>query len=163
MERKPNSPTHIHLKEFLQPILITLSETKITEPQKAMDMLHRTWPIHRLSLLRTLLDTASTEGWLTPNTGPHDLSYGRLQKVGEHSANFSVDVVEMSHTGPEHTHPQGEVNLCLSLTGTPKFDGHPPGWVVFPPRSHHTPTVTDGRMRILYFLPGGEIQWGPKR
>jgi hypothetical protein len=31
--------------------------------------------------------------------------------------------------------------------------------VVFPPDSAHVPTVTGGRMLIVYFLPGGAVEW----
>ena len=43
--------------------------------------------------------------------------------------------------------------------GEARFDGHPEGWVVFGPDSVHVPTVSDGEMLILYFLPGGEIEF----
>jgi hypothetical protein len=68
----------------------------------------------------------------------------------------------MSGVGPGHTHGNGEIDLCLAVGGTPRFDGHGPGWVVYPPGSWHEPTVTGGAMDILYFLPGGAIQFGPR-
>ena len=40
-----------------------------------------------------------------------------------------------------------------------KFDGHPAGWVVYPPGSAHTPTVSGGAALVLYLLPGGEIEF----
>ena len=46
--------------------------------------------------------------------------------------------------------------------GEPTFDGHEPGWVVFPPGSHHIPTVEGGTMLFLYFMPGGAVVWDPK-
>ena len=68
----------------------------------------------------------------------------------------------MSGPGPGHVHPNGEFDLSFALDGNPKFDGQAEGWLVLPPGSWHTPTVTDGRMGILYFLPNGAIEFGPR-
>jgi hypothetical protein len=56
-------------------------------------------------------------------------------------------------------HPGGEVNWCVALDGDPRFDGQPAGWVVMPPGSGHVPTVSGGRMLIVYLLPGGKIEF----
>ena len=53
----------------------------------------------------------------------------------------------------------GEVNYCVALEGEPRFDGHAPGWVVMPPGSGHVPTVSGGRMLIVYLLPKGQIEF----
>ena len=45
------------------------------------------------------------------------------------------------------------------LDGEPRFDGNPPGWTVYPPGSWHIPTVTSGKMAILYFLPEGAMRF----
>ncbi|RMG89073.1 MAG: DUF4863 family protein, partial [Candidatus Dadabacteria bacterium] len=37
--------------------------------------------------------------------------------------------------------------------------GQAEGWVVFGEGSDHVPTVTGGTMLLLYFLPGGRIDW----
>ena len=60
------------------------------------------------------------------------------------------------------THPNGEVDLCFTVDGNPTFDGNAPGWTVYEPGSWHVPSVADGVMDILYFLPGGAIKFGPK-
>jgi len=72
---------------------------------------------------------------------------------------FSVDAVLMDCAGPRHRHPNGEIDLCFALDGSPRFDGHPEGWVVYGPDTTHVPTVQHGRMLILYFLPGGSIEF----
>lgn len=96
-------------------------------------------------------------GWLVPHeAGPH-VRFGRLAKD---MGGFAVDAVVMeSSAGRGHTHTRGEINMCFPLNGSPLFDGHGPGWVVFAPGSHHVPTVTDGTMLFLYFTPGGEVVW----
>ena len=62
--------------------------------------------------------------------------------------------------GPQHTHPAGEIDLVMPIEGNALFDGHPAGWVVYPPGSAHRPTVSDGRAMVLYLLPGGSIEFG---
>lgn len=103
---------------------------------------------------------AAAEGWLTPREAG-GVRFGRLSKSCEELGGNSLDAVDMD--GPAsgaHTHPRGEVELCIPVSGEPRFDGRDSRWVVYPPGSRHVPTVTGGRMLILYFLPGGEITWG---
>ena len=66
----------------------------------------------------------------------------------------------MSGAGAAHTHPNGEVSICFPTEGDPPFEGYADGWVVKAPGSSHIPTVTGGKMLILYFLPEGAMEWG---
>ena len=91
--------------------------------------------------------------------GELPVKYGRVAKAGAPTLDFSIDVVHMNGAGPLHRHPNGEVNYCIALDGKPTFDGHPPGWVVFPPESRHVPTVAGGTMLIVYLLPQGAIEF----
>ena len=91
--------------------------------------------------------------------GELPVKYGRVAKAGAATLDFSIDVVHMNGAGPLHRHPNGEVNYCIALDGKPTFDGHPPGWVVFPPDSRHVPTVAGGTMLIVYLLPQGAIEF----
>jgi hypothetical protein len=100
-------------------------------------------------------------GWLAPREA-RGVRFGRLAKATDASRGFSIDAVEMNGPGPGHTHPNGEIDLCFTLEGTPMFDGNAPGWTVYEADSWHVPTVTGGRMAILYFLPGGEIRFGAR-
>lgn len=112
------------------------------------------------------LDTAALEatalaahaaGWLTPKEAG-GVKFGRLTRADAASHGLSIDVVDMD--GPAagaHTHPRGEVELCIDLAGEPRFDGKRERFIAYPPGSRHVPTVSGGRMLILYFLPGGEI------
>jgi Domain of unknown function (DUF4863) len=72
---------------------------------------------------------------------------------------WSIDLVHMNGAGPGHVHPQGEIDVCFAVDAGARFDGHPEGYVVYGPGSHHVPTVTGGRMDIVYFLPGGAISF----
>ena len=88
------------------------------------------------------------------------IRYGRVFRADDELQGFSVDVVDMNDVvGPHHSHPDGEIDLVMPLEGDARFDGHPAGWVVYPPGSAHHPTVTDGRALVLYLLPGGSIEF----
>ncbi len=73
---------------------------------------------------------------------------------------LSVDVVQLiDFTGPHHRHPNGEVCAVMTDRLEGRFDGHPRGWAVYPPGSEHWPAGTGGRVRILFFLPDGKIEY----
>lgn len=91
--------------------------------------------------------------------GEPPVRWSRVSKATPDSRDFSIDVVDMNGPGPHHAHPGGEVNWCVALEGDPRFDGRPAGWVVMPPGSGHVPTVSGGRMLIVYLLPGGKIEF----
>lgn len=91
--------------------------------------------------------------------GEPPVRWSRVAKSTPESLDFSIDAVDMNGPGPHHVHPGGEVNWCVALEGDPRFDGKPAGWVVMPPGSGHVPTVSGGRMLIVYLLPGGKIEF----
>jgi hypothetical protein len=109
--------------------------------------------------LRELCAKGVSEGWLVPKPAGPDCLFGRLAKDWN---GYAIDCVLMSGKAMGHTHTKGEINIAIPWEGKdPRFDGWPAGWVVFPPGSHHVPTVTDGKMLFVYFLPGGEVKWDP--
>ena len=150
------------LKAAMIPLAKLVSELDLSDPAGATDTLNERANPASLTAVEQLLLGAHREGWLTPKRATPTLTFGRLSKAVEETWNQSIDVVDIVGAGAEHTHPKGEVSFCIELDGTPKFDGHGPGWVVYGPDSHHTPTVTDGRMLIVYFQPEGAIKWGPR-
>ncbi|MBR0568936.1 DUF4863 family protein [Azoarcus sp. L1K30] len=88
------------------------------------------------------------------------IKYGRVIKPCPELHGFSVDVVEMADVvGPQHAHPNGEIDMIMPLEGEAKFDGHGAGWFVYGPGSVHRPTVSDGRAHVLYLLPEGAIEF----
>ncbi len=102
---------------------------------------------------------AAVEDGVICDRGKDPVRFSRLAKPVDTPHDLSVDFVWMTGPGINHRHPRGEVNLCFSVEGDAKFDGRPAGWVVFAPDTQHVPTVTDGTMLIVYFLPGGEVEW----
>jgi hypothetical protein len=109
--------------------------------------------------VRAAARTGVAEGWLC-NRENAGVRFSRPVKPSPASHGLSVDAVVMDRVaGPRHTHTNGEINLCFTEDGDAKFCGHREGWVVFGRKSTHVPVVTDGRMIILYFLPGGAIEF----
>ena len=102
---------------------------------------------------------AVAAGWMC-NREAGGIRYGRVVKPGAATHGFSVDVVEMSDVrGPHHRHPHGEIDMIMPLTDGARFDGRGAGWLVYPPDSAHSPTVSDGKALVLYLLPQGAIEF----
>jgi len=97
-------------------------------------------------------------GWMC-NREAGGIKFGRVIKPIDAIHGFSVDVVEMTSQGPHHSHPNGEIDIVIPLEGDAKFDGHGKGWVVYPPKSAHFPTVSGGKALVLYLLPEGQIEF----
>ena len=102
---------------------------------------------------------AIAAGWMCAQGGA-GRRFGRVIEPGPQTADFSVDVVDLTDiVGPHHRHPTGEICMVMPQTPTARFDGKGAGWKVYPPESAHRPTVTAGRALVLYMLPGGKIEF----
>ena len=143
------------LLDLATPILDRLATLDPADPATARRVLAGV----DVSAFEAALRAAHIEGWVTPREQA-GVRFGRLAKASEATRGFSIDIVEMAGpaAGP-HTHTAGEFDLSFALDGAPAFDGHAPGWLVYPPGSRHTPVVSGGRMLIAYFLPGGQIRF----
>ncbi len=145
----------------LRGMIAALDSVDPAAPEDAMVHLNREhgFDTPHVTRIFELCQQGLADGWLAPReAGPH-VRFGRLEKD---MGGYAVDAVVMEDArGMGHTHTRGELNMCFALNGQPKFDGHPPGWVVFAPGSHHIPTVTGGTMLFIYFTPGGEVVWDP--
>jgi Domain of unknown function (DUF4863) len=98
-------------------------------------------------------------GWMCSRSAG-GIRFGRVIKPQQQLDRFSVDVVEMeSIAGPHHAHPNGEIDMIMPIDATARFDGKGAGWLVYPPASRHSPTVTGGKALILYLLPEGAIDF----
>lgn len=90
---------------------------------------------------------------------PKEAGSTRFGRLAKERSGFSVDCVLSRGKGMRHTHPAGEINFCFAYEGKPTFDGDPPGWIVYPPGTTHPANVEGGAMFMIYFLPGGKIEW----
>ncbi len=142
---------------LLASVAKTLSTIDITDPSKATSEVEALCPFSGddVKALREAAIASIDSDWLLPKQAG-GIRFGR---VARDLSGYSVDAVLMSSPGPLHRHPNGEIDLCFSIDGCPKFDGNSEGWVVYEPDSQHIPTVADGEMLILYFLPGGAIEF----
>ena len=143
--------------EALLPVLRTVDARDAAAAERALE---KALPAKGPAMARieAFARKGDAAGWLMPRAGGPRVRFGRLVKD---LSGFSVDFVRMEGPAAGHTHTNGEINFGWRVTGEPRFDGRPPGWVVFAPGSHHVPTVTDGEMLLLYFLPGGAVAWDP--
>ena len=155
----PQLPTGLD-PASLSPLLSFVGGLDLTAPGEARAALNTAFPMDGdwVAALRTTLVAAAEAGEVC-NRGAPPVRWSRVFRAGDESAGLSADAVWMNGPGPRHEHPNGEVDLCFSLEGDPRFDGEPEGWVVYGPGSRHVPTVSGGDMLILYLLPGGAIEF----
>ncbi len=149
--------------DLLAPVTAFVATLDLSNPAAAKQRLHDKFPLGSATLqaVREGLRAGIEAGTLC--TRENDgVRFSRLQKPEGEGA-WSIDLVHMNGPGPAHTHGQGEVDLCFAVEGRATFDGQPEGWTVYPPGSWHVPTVADGVMDIVYFLPGGAIEFGPQK
>ena len=146
--------------DTFRPLLEAAQGLDLADPARARAELGRrldpTGP--RAQALASELRALLAEGRIAER-GQLPVKWGRVAKAAPEALGFSIDVVLMNGAGPRHRHPKGEVNYCVALEGAPRFDGHPPGWVVMEPGSDHVPTVSGGTMLIVYLLPEGAMEW----
>ncbi len=143
--------------EMIRPLATQLQSINLESVPDAKAAIESLVPFagDMIAEIRTATMVAAQQDWLLPKEAG-GIKFGRIAKDLQ---GFSVDAVLMSGPGPKHNHPQGEIDLCFTTDGSPEFDGQSEGWVIYGPDSTHIPTVTNGEMLILYFLPGGAIKF----
>lgn len=148
------------LLDTLKPILDHLGTLDLTDPEAARESLTSAFPLDSPPVVkaRELFRRGVDEGWLCDREAG-GARFSRLAKASAETRDFSIDAVRLAGPGVWHRHTGGEIDLCFAEEGGARFDGRPEGWVVFGPGSDHVPTVTGGGMDILYFLPGGAMEW----
>ena len=107
-----------------------------------------------------LLQRGVDEKWVAYEEieGP-DYRRGRIAEPSPQTMGLSVESGLLANVkGQYHCHTRGEINMIIPLEPGANFCGTGAGWRVFAPMSEHFPTVT-GRALIMFFLPGGEIEY----
>lgn len=142
--------------QLLTPVAAALRDIDVDQ-RDAAAAVERAVPFRGplIAALREAAVASIGSDWLLPKSNA-GIRFGRAAKD---LAGFSVDAVLMDVPGPRHRHPNGEIDLCFTTKGDPHFDGKAEGWVVYGKGSSHVPTVRGGEMLILYFLPGGAIEF----
>lgn len=147
-----------HLIELMTPMMKHIESIDLIDAPGSTNNLKLHFPIDSpqiLTLRNYIMEHLDSE-WLFPKSH-RGIRFGRVADKTEHG--LSIDIVDMDKAGPSHLHPKGEVDLSFALSGDPKFDAKNEGWTVYPPNSWHRPTVTEGRMVIVYFLPDGALEF----
>ena len=151
-----------HALAILKPVLDTVATIDPADGE-AQAKLNARLPLEGQTMraVADLIKNGVLDGSLVPREAG-GVRFGRVAKATTDTQGLSIDVVDMNGTGPGHVHPNGEIDLSFVLEGEPSFDDQPPGWFVMAPGSWHVPTVSGGRMAIVYFLPNGAIEFGPE-
>jgi hypothetical protein len=146
--------------EDLKSLLAFAAGLDLADPTAAKSALDEAYPLDGefVQSLRAAMEAGVADGSLC-DQGKGPMRWSRIFGDSDESCGLSADAVLMSISGPRHSHPNGEIDLCFAVDGTPEFDGNPPGWTVYAPGSEHVPTVTGGTMLILYLLPQAAIRF----
>ncbi len=150
------------LKSRLEPISRFVPELDLSDASAAEAALNERLPAgsSELGTLREAAFAALAAGEIAER-GEAGMKWGRISKPDDTPGGCSIDVVHMKDSsGPPHTHTTGEVCLCLGESPSATFEARSDTWIVMPSGSRHVPTVTGGSMLILYWIPGGSVEWG---
>ncbi len=150
------SSTLLDLTASIGRVVATLD---LRDPVAARDALTAAVSAADADALTAAIRAAHALGTLTPRAAGPSVRFGRVAKPDADNGGCSIDAVDINGAGAGHTHPRGEVSWCVPIEGVPAFEGVRAGWAVLGAGSHHVPTVTDGRMVIVYWIPGGEVIW----
>ncbi len=152
------------LVTLLDPITRFVATLDASDPKGCESRLEARFPANAAAIvaLRDAAFAALAAGTLCTKGEP-GMKFSRVQKPQESPTGASIDAVWMENAaGPAHTHPNGEFCLCLpdpKAPGAPTFESRAATWIVMPKGSRHVPTVANGRMLILYWLPAGAVTW----
>lgn len=147
------------LREILDPVIAEIAEAPWDDALAARLNAHFGAGSDLFSTMEACCDDGIENGWM--GLEGEDVRKGaRVIEPCAETADMSIDVVQLiDFSGPHHRHPGGEVCAVMSEHTDGRFDGNPRGWAVYPPGSQHWPVGSGGRVRILFFLPNGAIEY----
>ncbi|MEJ8859156.1 DUF4863 family protein [Variovorax robiniae] len=157
----PSGPHKAELLQAVYDLLAFIGDQPLGPELEARLNDHYGPRSERYAELLKLLRLGIEEEWACYSeiTGP-DYRRGRIAEASALTHGFTVESGRLSNVlGNYHRHPRGEINMIGPVDATGKFCGNGAGWKVFPPNSSHFPTVTGGTVTMLFFLPGGEIEY----
>ena len=150
------------LKTLLDPISKFIATLDASDPKRCEQALNAQFApsSDAVKKIREAAFAALAAGTLC-NRGEPNLKYSRFEKPEANPGGCSIDAVYMDDVaGPAHTHTNGEFCLCFADRGEATFEDRRDTWIVMAKGSRRFPTVKNGRMLILYWLPAGAVAWG---
>ena len=150
-------------REDLQALLVSVTEyvdERVLDDALEKDLNETFSPADSLfNEIQIVCHSAIKAGWMCKYEAG-GIRYGRVIKPSDVLKGFSVDVVDMENIrGPHHRHPKGEIDMVMPLDVDAQFDCKGAGWKVYKADTAHYPTVTNGRVLVLYLLPAGDIEF----
>ena len=153
------TPKHRGLLELLRPVIEAAAEDRWDAALARRLNAELPADGEAFRALEALCDAGIESGCMGLQGEPQRKG-ARVIEPGPETHGLSVDVVQLvDFAGPHHRHPGGEICAIFAARPAGRFDGHPRGWAVYPPGSEHVPAATGGRVRILFLLPGGRIEY----
>ncbi|MDP6962991.1 MAG: DUF4863 family protein [Planctomycetota bacterium] len=146
--------------DTIRELLEFVAQLDLSDAKSAKEKLDAAFPFEsdKVQQWGAMMREAVDNGTMC-NHGEAPMQFSRIFKNSAETCDLSADAVLMNGAGPNHIHPQGEVDLCFAVDGEPRFDGNEPGWTVYAAGSQHIPTVKGGTMLILYLLPNGAFEF----
>ncbi|WP_166363525.1 DUF4863 family protein [Pseudomonas akapageensis] len=157
----PSGPSKPEMMEAVASLLLFLKDKPLDKQLEAELNEHFGATTEAYAKLLRLLRKGIEEGWAcyAQIDGP-DYCRGQLAKATDNPNGYSVESGMLRDVqGNYHLHPRGEINMIGPVDDGATFCGSGAGWKVFEPGSQHYPTVKGGKVTMLFFLPGGEIQY----
>ncbi|MAG58294.1 MAG: DUF4863 domain-containing protein [Planctomycetes bacterium] len=149
------------LKSLLAPVSCKVATLDLTDTDAAETALAEAFPADGETVRDIeIAARAGLAGGTLCDRENAGVRFSRIAKPDADPGGCSIDAVYMADSpGPIHTHTKGEVCLCFADGGEPAFEGRRETWMVLPPGSRHAPTVTEGKMLIIYWWPDGAVAW----
>src|SRR5262245_42102217 len=107
------------LKKSLEPVLRVVSKIDPADPDAA-ETLSLALPLDgpELSAVRELVRAGVHARWLAEREND-GIRFSRIQKAAN-ATELSIDCVHMDKAGLGHAHPNGEIDLCFAVSGSPR-------------------------------------------
>ena len=155
------------LVQTLEPMLARVAELRpesrssAAEVQALEDAMNQQFPAdsEQVRAVGKAFEEGVAAGWLCDRGAPN-ARFSRVARASSETHDLSIAAVRLRGPALRHTHTRGEVTLAFAVDGAaPTFEGRERGWIVMGAGSTHVPEVVGGCMNLIYFLPGGAVEW----
>jgi hypothetical protein len=142
----------------LVPLLTAIAGLDPARSDAEATLLARTPPTTRQETERALLGLLEERRIAQHGAGPFRFSH--IADASGRTHDFAVECTLQEGAGLRTDLPRGKLVFAVAVSGSPRIDGHPPGWIAVPPAQNQTDTVTGGSALLVHFIPGNAIAWG---